>query len=121
MYRKPEPCEICGSPIVWAVNQSGFEVRLNPGRATGGYPLTYGTVSGYNYMLMKYRRHDLGPMPGDRLVYSQHHCKTSSKNRWTGDPLVLRGLWPRNLVLPPNHPWYGLIIPVDRSIEGDAR
>lgn len=118
--RPTEPCEICGSRIVWAVIQSGFECRFNPGRATGGYPLTYGTVSKHNYALMPYRKHSLGPMPGGRLVHSIHVCGTRWQIAWTGPDLVRKGRWPINLELPPNHPWYGRILPINASIEGDG-
>lgn len=120
MIRTPEPCEICGAPIVWAVNREGFEIRLNPGRQTGGYPLTYGTVSHRNYLLDAYRKHALGPLPFGRLVYAQHNCKKSAARTWAGDPILLHGRWPIGMVLPENHPWYDRLGPDDDAIDGDS-
>lgn len=92
----PEPCECCGDPIVWGLNETcTVELKFKEGRALGGYILLW-RPSLKSWQVGGYVRLDgvcsqggftRGELP--RLVYPRHECRAAAKKAWKGDPSAM--------------------------------
>ena len=93
---EPQPCEVCGRPIVWALSEScQTEHPYNEGRPAGGFFLAWRPYL-KAWQIDGYRRLDgiisRGPAAEQAaLVYPRHACPAAAKKAWTGDPAMLRG------------------------------
>lgn len=84
-----EPCEVCGEPIVWALNSvCTSELKFKAGRDCGGYQLVW-RESLKSWQVGDYRRINLGPLPNGELLYPAHECRVGPKRAWQGDPAAL--------------------------------
>lgn len=92
---EPQPCEVCGKPIIWAmpINNDLILFSFGEGRETGGVPMVWNTTVEF-WVFGRYRRHDLGKYNGGQLVYPQHRCPAAARNAWQGSPEAWRSWKP---------------------------